>query len=97
MAIRVSKGTASFILFWGSFICFGTGIFGGYSSDWCFNDCSTSDFWGDVWYYWVVFGAIGIILSARYYREVGWSKLLVESLVVLAFFLIASLIGWLSN
>jgi hypothetical protein len=96
MAIRVSKGTASFILFWSSFICFGVGIFMGYSTDWCFNDCSSEPL-GDTWYYLVVFGAIGIILSARYYREVGWSKLLVESLVVLAFSLIASLIGWLSN
>ena len=94
MAIRVSKGTAGFILFWTSFIFFGIGIFMGYSTDWCFNDCS-SDALGDTWYYSVVFGAIGIIISARYYREVGWSKLLYQSLFVLAFFLIASLIGWL--
>ena len=95
MAIRVSKGTASFIIFWVSFIVFGVGIFIGYSTDWCFNDCSTSEPLGDVWYYWVVFGAIGIIISARYYKEVGWSKLLYQSLFVLAVLLIASLIGWL--
>ena len=94
MAIRVSKGTAVFIVFWASFICFCGGIFSGYSVDWCFNDCIRIE--GN-WRYYIVFGAIGIIISARYYREVGWSKLLYQSLFVCAILIISSLIGWLTK